>query len=67
MYRKSNDSFDVSEAQHAAQVKAMKRDDPGVVDVLLSSPHAALYVLEKTESVHWRKVGIEGFFYLLKR
>lgn len=29
--------------------------------------HAALYVLENGASVHWRKVGIEGFFYLLKR
>jgi hypothetical protein len=29
--------------------------------------HAALYVLEKGATVHWRKTGIEGFFYILKR
>ena len=67
MNRKSNGSYDISEAQHSAQIRAMRRDDPEVVEVLLSCSHAALYVLEQGASVHWRKVGIEGFFYLLQR
>ncbi len=29
--------------------------------------HAALYVLEKDTSIHWKKVGIEGFFYFIER
>jgi hypothetical protein len=31
------------------------------------SRHAALYVLENGTSLHWRKLGVEGFFYVVKR
>jgi hypothetical protein len=57
----------ISDAQRTAQLKALKRDDPGIIDVVLSCSHSAIYVLERDTSLHWRKLGIEGFFYVVKR
>ncbi len=57
----------ISTAQRAAQLKALRRDDSSIVDVEVSCSHAALYVLERGASVHWRKLGIEGFFYVIRR
>ena len=70
----------VSDVQNAAQIRALRRDDSSINEILLSCSyalvclvrrlfrrHAAVYILEHGESVHWRKLGIEGFFYLVKR
>jgi len=57
----------ISDTQRTAQLKALRRDDPDISDVDLSCSHAALYVLEQGASVHWKKLGIEGFFYVIRR
>lgn len=57
----------ISDTQRNAQLNALRRDDSDVVEVELSCSHAALYVLEQGASVHWRKLGIEGFFYVIRR
>lgn len=57
----------IPESQRVAQLTALRREDPEVVEILLSCAHAALYVLETDATVHWRKIGIEGFFYVVRR
>lgn len=57
----------IPESQRVVQLAALRRDDPEVVEIMLSCAHAALYVLETDATVHWRKIGIEGFFYVVKR
>ena len=57
----------VPDAQRLVQLSALRRDDPDIVEIILSCAHAALYVLETDATVHWRKIGIEGFFYVVKR
>ena len=79
--RKSSPFDKVHDVQSVAQLRALRRDDSSISEVLLScsyvfttvthyastNRHAAVYILENGTSVHWRKLGIEGFFYLVRR